>query len=228
MRTADFPEPIVPDNGTSALWTAIGTATPLSREREVELSVRIRQGDLTARNELIHANLRFVVEVALGYEQRGLTLAERLSAGISGLIAAAERFDGRLGYKFITYAVWWVRQSIEQALAELHARCGCRKAAGAWPTAPTAPRPVWRRSGAANHTFPSSRSRSGRRLKMQVIRLYYGMDDDGPITLEEIGRRMGLTRERVRQLKEWALEKLRHPSRLAPLREVRAKLDGLQ
>ena len=99
-------------------FSDISGSKPLSREREIELASRIKNGDMDARNELIRCNLRFVVDVARRYRYRGLGLAELISAGNMGLISAAERFDGDRGYKFISYAVWWVRQSILQGIAE--------------------------------------------------------------------------------------------------------------
>ena len=91
---------------------------PLSRAREVELSVRIQQGDMQARDELVQANLSFGVWVAKGYQHRGLPLADLIGAGNLGLLTAAERFDGTRECKFISYAVWWIRQAILQTLAE--------------------------------------------------------------------------------------------------------------
>ena len=99
-------------------FSDISGSKPLSREREIELASRIKDGDMDARNELIRCNLRFVVDVARRYRYRGLGLAELISAGNMGLISAAERFDGDRGYKFISYGVWWVRQSILQGIAE--------------------------------------------------------------------------------------------------------------
>ena len=96
----------------------IADSRPLSREREVELSGRIQEGDMVARDELVNANLRFVIDVAKNSQNRGLSLSDLTSAGNVGLLTAAERFDGTKGFKFISYAVWWIRQSILQALAE--------------------------------------------------------------------------------------------------------------
>ena len=96
----------------------ISDSTPLAAAEEAQLAARIRAGDETARNELVEANLRFVVSVAKEYQNRGLSLVELISAGNVGLITASERFDETKGYKFISYAVWWVRQSILQALME--------------------------------------------------------------------------------------------------------------
>ena len=96
----------------------IVASTPLAPVEEAELAARIRAGDEFARNELVEANLRFVVSVAKEYQNRGLALVELISAGNVGLITASERFDETKGYKFISYAVWWVRQAILKALME--------------------------------------------------------------------------------------------------------------
>ena len=99
-------------------FSIIADSVPLSRNRESELARRIKQGDREARNELICANLRFVVDVARRYCNRGVAFSDLICAGNMGLITAAERFDGERGFKFISYAVWWVRQAIQQSLAE--------------------------------------------------------------------------------------------------------------
>ena len=96
----------------------IANSEPLSASEEVELARRIKQGDEEARNLLVEANLRFVVSVAKEYQNRGVPLADLISAGNMGLITAAERFDENKGFKFISYAVWWIRQAILQTLAE--------------------------------------------------------------------------------------------------------------
>ena len=106
------------ENTLRSYFDDIATSTPLTREREVELSVRIQEGDIGARDELVQANLRFVIDVAKHYQNRGLSLADLIGAGNLGLMTAAERFDGTRGFKFISYAVWWIRQSIIQTLAE--------------------------------------------------------------------------------------------------------------
>lgn len=106
------------ENTLRLYFDDIAESTPLSREREVELADRIKNGDMHAREEMISANLRFVVDVAKKYQNRGLSLSDLISAGNLGLITAADRFDGTKGYKFISYAVWWIRQSILQTLAE--------------------------------------------------------------------------------------------------------------
>ena len=99
----------------------LAACTPLSPEKERELAVQIKQGDLEARNRLVVANLRFVMRVAKGYQNLGLPMSDLIGAGNLGLIKAAERFDEEKGFRFITYAVWWIRESIQQAIAQ-HAR----------------------------------------------------------------------------------------------------------
>ena len=109
------------ENTLRLYFDDIAESRPLSREREVELSARIQDGDMVARDELVQANLRFVIDVAKNYQNRGLSLLDLISAGNLGLLTAADRFDGTKGYKFISYAVWWIKQSILQTIAE-HAR----------------------------------------------------------------------------------------------------------
>ncbi len=260
----------------------IADSKPLSRQREVELSARIQDGDLQAREELVHANLRFVIDVAKNYQNRGLPLTDLISAGNVGLMTAADRFDGTKGFKFISYAVWWIKQSILQTIAE-HAR--------------TVRLPMNRVSLLRNISQTSQRLRQGRETEpgieeiaaalevpaeevletmlsaravrsldepfeadddknllniladttqvnpdadvlcesakdqlervlnslnqreLRILRLYYGLDGDA-LTLEQIGGLMGVTRERVRQLKERALSHLRYTSRHRALRAL--------
>ena len=105
-------------NALRLYFDDIVNSTPLSREREVELSEQIRSGNMQARDKLGQANLRFVIDVAKNYQNRGLSLSDLIGAGNLGLLTAAERFDGTQVYKFISYAVWWIRQSIMQSIAE--------------------------------------------------------------------------------------------------------------
>jgi RNA polymerase primary sigma factor len=104
------------DRVVRSYFADIAGSRPLSREREVLLAASIKEGDMQARDELVQANLRFVVGVAKNYQNRGLSLSDLISAGNLGLLTAAERFDGTKGYKFISYAVWWIRQSILQTI----------------------------------------------------------------------------------------------------------------
>ena len=106
-------------SGSISMYLAeIGRYDPLAPDREVELAIRIQNNDEKAMKELVEANLRFVVSVAKKYQGNGLSLADIINEGNMGLIKAAKRFDHTRGFKFISYAVWWIRQSILQALAE--------------------------------------------------------------------------------------------------------------
>ena len=265
------------ENTLRSYFDDIATSTPLTREREVELSVRIQEGDIRARDELVQANLRFVIDVAKHYQNRGLSLADLIGAGNLGLMTAAERFDGTRGFKFISYAVWWIRQSIIQTLAEhvrtvrlplnkvnllkditkVSHRLGQGSDGGepalediaAEMDVPTevvtdavlSARPVTSLDGTfENDDKPSLLSlladtsqdapdagvmRDSARTQLElvlegleereqhIIRLYFGLDGKEALTLEEIGSLIGVTRERVRQIKERALGRLRHPSR---------------
>ncbi len=263
-----------------AYFDDIADSEPLSREREVELSARIQDGDQDARDELIQANLRFVIDVAKNYQNRGLSFPDLISAGNLGLMTAAERFDGTRGYKFISYAVWWIRQSILQTIAE-HVRTvrlplnklsllkdiskASRKLGQGRETEPhveeiakeldMAPQDVLdtmlhaRTVRSLDESFEEDDERSLMNIlrddnqatpdmhvmetaarnqldevleslderEFRIIRLYFGLDGNESMTLEEIGGTMNLTRERVRQLKERALGKLRHPQRYQAL-----------
>lgn len=254
----------------------IADSRPLSREREVELAARIQEGDMVARDELVNANLRFVIDVAKNYQNRGLSLSDLISAGNVGLLTAAERFDGTKGYKFISYAVWWIKQSVLQSIAE-HARTvrlplnklsllkdiskASRKLGQGREGEPAIEeiareldmpeqeildtmmsarsvrsldesfeeddeRSLLNILSDENQATPDSHvlETSARaqleevlenldERELRIIRLYFGLDGSESLTLEQIGGLMGLTRERVRQLKERALGKLRHPDR---------------
>jgi len=261
----------------------IATSKPLSREREVELAARIQQGDMTARDELVQANLRFVIDVAKNYQNRGLSLSDLISAGNLGLLTAADRFDGTKGYKFISYAVWWIKQSILQTIAE-HARTVrlplnklsllkdiskiSRKLGQGRESDPDIEEIAEELDVPAEEVLETMLSaRAVRSLdeafeeddersllniladssqetpdadvlrdsareqleevlhslddrELRIIRLYFGLDGNEALTLEQIGGLMGLTRERIRQLKERALSKLRHPTRNQTLRPL--------
>lgn len=253
----------------------------LSRHEEAALAERIRQGDMQARDHLVRANLPFVVTVAKRYQRRGLGLDDLIGAGNMGLITAAERFDGGKGIKFISYAVWWIRQAIMQAIAEQGpaVRLPVNKRNLLKEISETARRlgqgrgdePNWGEVAQAvgrterevvetvratrvphslDREFNGDDQRSLshlladreqvlpdtealRRLtdeKVQavldglsrreasVLRLYYGLGHDRIHTLQEIGRSLNLTRERVRQIRDHAFAKLRHPRYLQLLR----------
>ena len=256
----------------------IAASTPLAPVEEAELAARIRAGDEFARNELVEANLRFVVSVAKEYQNRGLALVELISAGNVGLITASERFDETKGYKFISYAVWWVRQGILQALMEQSTvrvpvnRLDMLSKVSRTYEALQQDGPVPSLDKVAD-TLGFSREKVEQTLvdnqpirsldapfedgeerclldylsneelnpedgvlgfalredidcalsglnerEAEVLRLYFGLLNEPPLTLDQIGVRFALTRERVRQIKELALSKLRHPRFYARLR----------
>ncbi|KAA3620196.1 MAG: RNA polymerase sigma factor RpoD/SigA [Calditrichaeota bacterium] len=260
----------------------IGGYSPLAPEQEVELACRIRKNDSNALDLLVKANLRFVISVAKEYQGQGLPLQDLISEGNLGLIKAAQRFDETRGFKFISYAVWWIRQSILQALAEQSRvvrlplnRVGAinkvgraleklEKKYGREPSMEeVADQMEMTEFEVADVLKTSARHLSldepfkeedGNSLldvlesdryappddtlmieslqvevekvlstlkprEAEIIRLYFGLDGDRPLTLEEIGEHFKLTRERVRQIKEKALRRLRHRSRLEPLRK---------
>lgn len=248
----------------------------LTRDDEVELAQRIRQGDQEALDKLVRSNLRFVVSVAKKYQNQGVALSDLINEGNLGLIRAAHKFDETKGIKFISYAVWWIRQAILQALAEqsrivrvplnragaLH-RIGKRSAAllqelGREPTveeladeldiseeevrrtlslsqshlsldAPLTPGednrlldylPDQFAPGPDDETYDQALMdtveealKTLKEREAKILRLYFGLDGQEPMTLEEIGSILGVTRERVRQIKEKALLRLRHQSR---------------
>lgn len=255
----------------------IGKVDLLTPEEEVDLAKRIKQGDQIALEKLTKANLRFVVSVAKQYQNQGLSLSDLINEGNLGLIKAAQRFDETRGFKFISYAVWWIRQSILQALAEqsrivrlpLNKVGSLNKINKAFSeleqTFEREPSPeelaelleistdeVETTLGVAarhvsmdapfvegednslldvleNNTMPgtdthleyadSLRREIERSLgtltdrQCDVIKLYFGIGVEHPMSLEDIGDKFGLTRERVRQIKDKAINKLRATSR---------------
>ena len=262
--------------------TEIGKVKLITAEEEVELAQRIKQGDNDALEALCKANLRFVVSVAKQYQGQGLSLPDLISEGNLGLIKAATRFDETRGFKFISYAVWWIRQQILQSLAEqarivrlpLNKIGSINKINKAFakleqeyerpPTANElaevlemtleevklslnnmgrhvsmdAPLREGDDSGTMldlmkNDDLPtpeeaimtdSLRLEIERSLDMlnareaDVIRLYFGLAGNQPHTLEEIGQKFELTRERVRQIKEKAIRRMKHAGRSRVLR----------
>jgi len=254
----------------------IGQISLLTPQEEVDLARRIKQGDQNALHRLTRANLRFVVSVAKKYQGQGLTLADLINEGNYGLIKAAQRFDETRGFKFISYAVWWIRQAILQALAEQSRvvrlplnRIGTiskirKTSARLQQTHERQPNieelakelevDVEKVREALQHTgrhlsmdapfnedddnslldvLPDDADTSPDDMLMdeslkidieralsllhpreaEITRLYFGIGREHPLTLEEIGQRFGLTRERVRQIKEKALRKLRQKHR---------------
>ncbi|MDH4403796.1 MAG: sigma-70 family RNA polymerase sigma factor [Flavobacterium sp.] len=254
----------------------IGKVDLITADEEVELAQKIKAGDQAALEKLTKANLRFVVSVAKQYQNQGLTLPDLINEGNLGLIKAAQRFDETRGFKFISYAVWWIRQSILQALAEqsrivrlplnkigsinkINKMYALLEQSNERP--PTAEEIAKELDMTVNDVKESMKN-SGRHLSMDaplvegedsnlydvlrsgespnpdraliqeslrteiersletltpreadVVRLYFGLGDQHPMTLEEIGETFDLTRERVRQIKEKAIRRLKHTSR---------------
>ena len=259
----------------------IGKVELLSPEDEIQLTIKIRRGDRTAFEQLTKANLRFVVSVAKQYQNQGLALGDLINEGNLGLIKAASRFDETRGFKFISYAVWWIRQSILQALAEQSRivrlplnRVGTLNKIG---KAYSCLEQEYERQPNSFELANELRMNvdevaealkiSGRHISMdapliqgeenrlldvmendelpapdhllmneslkaeidrilstlsnreaEVIKFYFGLNKEHSLTLEEIGERFNLTRERVRQIKEKAIRRLRHASRCKNLK----------
>ena len=259
----------------------IGETPLLTPDQEVSLAKRIHLGDESALENLTKANLRFVVSVAKQYQNQGLSLADLINEGNIGLIKAAKRFDETRGFKFISYAVWWIRQAILQALAEqsrivrlplnrvgtLHkigkVSSHLEQAYGREPSANEIASELALTESEVTDTLkisnthlsldaPFSSSEDNSLIDVledeyqpspdeallkqslmaeiekaldtltpreaEVINLYFGLNHEKALTLEEIGARFSLTRERVRQIKEKAIRRLRHASRSRSLR----------
>ncbi len=260
----------------------IGKVDLLTPEEEVELAKRIKSGDQAALEKLTKANLRFVVSVAKQYQNQGLSLSDLINEGNLGLIKAAQRFDETRGFKFISYAVWWIRQSILQALAEQSriVRLPLNKVGSlnkinkafseleqAFEREPSAEELAEQleipteevettlgvaarhvsmdapfvtgednslldvlENGTTGNTDTELEYKQSLRKEIErslstlterqcdVIKLYFGIGVEHPMSLEDIGDKFGLTRERVRQIKDKAINKLRSASRSKLLR----------
>ncbi|SDE84045.1 RNA polymerase primary sigma factor [Cellulophaga baltica] len=248
----------------------------ITANEEVDLAQRIREGDQVALEKLTTANLRFVVSVAKQYQNQGLTLPDLINEGNVGLVKAAKRFDETRGFKFISYAVWWIRQAILQALAEqsrivrlpLNKIGSINKIKKAFSyleqahERPPSAEEIAKELEMTVSEVQQSLKNTGRHVSMDaplkegedsnlynvigsgespnpdkqllqqslnieinraletlsqreadVVKLYYGIGDQHSMTLEEIGQTFDLTRERVRQIREKAIRKLKHNSR---------------
>jgi RNA polymerase primary sigma factor len=254
----------------------IGREELITAEEEVELARRIKSGDDKALEKLVKANLRFVVSVAKQYQNQGLSLPDLINEGNLGLIKAAQRFDETRGFKFISYAVWWIRQSILQALAEqsrlvrlplnqVGSLNKIKKATSRLEQEferPPSVEEIARKLDIPEHKLDKALRITTRYVSMDapiaededtkfldvfvsddtprtdnnlmreslnkeiqrslstltekerdVINLYYGIGMNHGLTLDEIGAKFNLTRERVRQIKEKAIRRLKHTSR---------------
>lgn len=253
----------------------IGKVDLISAEEEVILAQRIREGDQVALEKLTKTNLRFVVSVAKQYQNQGLTLGDLINEGNLGLIKAAKRFDETKGFKFISYAVWWIRQSILQAIAEqsrivrlpLNQVGSLSKISKAFSRLEQeyerepSPEELAETLETTVDKVSDTLSNSGRHVSMdapfvqgeentlldvlensdpetdstlideslseeikrslatltererEIIVLFFGLGSNHQLSLEEIGEKFSLTRERVRQIKDKALQRLRHTSR---------------
>lgn len=253
----------------------IGKVDLITAEEEVILAQKIREGDQAALERLTKTNLRFVVSVAKQYQNQGLTLGDLINEGNLGLIKAAKRFDETKGFKFISYAVWWIRQSILQAIAEqsrivrlpLNQVGSLSKISKAFSKLEQeferepSPEELAEMLETTVEKISDTLSNSGRHVSMdapfvqgeentlldvlendnpdtdsnlideslseeikrslstltererEIIVLFFGLSTNHPLSLEEIGEKFNLTRERVRQIKDKALQRLRHTSR---------------
>jgi RNA polymerase primary sigma factor len=261
----------------------IGRYPLLTREQEVELAKRVERGDKQAKDLMVNSNLRLVVSIAKRYQGHGLSLLDLVQEGIIGLIRAVEKFDHRKGFKFSTYATWWIRQAVQRGVAnkareiripvhivereqkisraerELGPRLGrqptdeevaeqarlplqqVREVREAARAITSLDRPLGDEEGGSYHELVAGESEGPERevtvsleqstlrravaelpeREREVVKLRYGLDGDpDPASLEEIGRRLGVTRERVRQIEAAALERLAVRREIEALREV--------
>ena len=179
----------------------------LTQEEEIELSKKIHAGDRLALEKMVKANLRFVATVANQYKDQGLSLPDLINEGNVGLIRAAEKFDETRGIKFISYAVWWIRERILQALAE-EQKHNSRQLSDEIPSPDNLIAP----SGLTGETISAETNQAlgllGERERL-IIERTFGINGQPEMTLEEIGERMGLSRQRVRQIREKSIRKLR-------------------
>ena len=202
----------------------IGKESLLSTDEEVELAQSIRRGDEKALDKLVRSNLRFAVSVAKQYQNQGMSLPDLINEGNLGLIKAAQKFDETRGFKFISYAVWWIRQSIIQALAEQSrlVRLPINQSGTL-----SRLQKVSAKFEQVNGRTPSDESLS-REIncvlhtlsdrEAEIIRRSFGIGCQ-ELTIEEISDKFGVTRERVRQIKEKAIRRLKQASRNKSLKQ---------
>ncbi|HRS91038.1 MAG TPA: RNA polymerase sigma factor RpoD/SigA [Candidatus Marinimicrobia bacterium] len=273
--------PFISNEVLRRYFEEIRTEKTLTPDEEIELARKVKAGDTQALDRLLKANLRFVVSVAKKYQGYGLSLADLINEGNIGLIKAARRFDETRGFKFISYAVWWIRQTILQAISEnsrlvrlplnvvgslnkitkitseferdyereptndeievllQNEKIDIDSARQLTENTISIDAPVGNdQTSTLQDILPSQEDNDpGLTLNQEsfhleieralnsldkreayILRLYFGIDSDLPLNLEDIAARLHLTRERVRQIKEKALRKLRHNSRALHLR----------
>jgi RNA polymerase primary sigma factor len=273
----------VDDESIGLYLRDIARYKPLTPKEESEMAVRIRKGDKSALERLVKTNLRFVVSVARNYQHQGMSLSDLINEGNLGLIKAAKRFDEKKNFKFISYAVWWIRQAILQSLADhsrilripvnrvatIHKVGKTRaKLEQKYHRAPNVEEmadelgipqrdvehsirigtnhasldaPIAKDSGDSlmNLMIDDSLEQPDEYFSMvslthevnrlldllsereqQVLRLYFGIGEDTNHTLDEIGQKLDITRERVRQIKEKALQKLKRSARSGKVKRI--------
>jgi len=284
-KTANKPNIPIAEEGSLTLYLReIGKLQPLTSEREAELAAKIKNNDRQALDTLVKANLRFVVSVARNYQNQGLSLCDLINEGNMGLVKAATRFDEKKNFRFISYAVWWVRQAILQALAEqsrimrlpLNRAGAIHKISKTQmeleqrfnrpPDTAEIARELSMTESAVQETISISnnyvsldapiKDNNGSTLidligatheggggfgpdenirsmsmneeirqmldglterEREIIKLYFGIDQDNAYTLDEIGRKFKITRERVRQIKSKALNRLKTSQGIQPV-----------
>jgi RNA polymerase primary sigma factor len=279
--------PIIEEGSLTLYLKEIGKLQPLTSEREAELAAGIKNGDRHALDTLVKANLRFVVSVARNYQNQGLSLCDLINEGNMGLVKAAKRFDERKNFRFISYAVWWVRQAILQALAEQSRimrlplnRAGAihkisktqielEQRFNRQPDTAEIARELSMTESAVQETISISnnhvsldapiKDNNGSTLidlivntqdgsgpdeniramslheeirqmldaltdrEREIIKLYFGIDHDNAYTLDEIGRKFKITRERVRQIKSKAINRLKCAQGVQPVPRRRGR-----
>jgi RNA polymerase primary sigma factor len=283
-RTSTDTNRFISEESSLALYfKEISKNKPLSLEEEAKLAVKIRNGDRKALEQLVKANLRFVVSVSRNYQNQGLPLSDLINEGNLGLIRAAKRFDEKKNFKFISYAVWWIRQSILQSLAEqsriirlplnrvgtIHkiarTQIKLEQKYRRTPNAEEIARELCLDENDVRETLKIGNTHMSLDAPLQhgmdsklidvlqdedqerpddgamdislreeiektldtlskrekeVVKLYFGIGKEMAHTLEEIGLRFNITRERVRQIKEKSLRRLKHYSRSNKLRKL--------
>ena len=265
--------PIVEEGSLALYLKEIGKLQPLSSENEARIAARIHQGDQEAIDTLVKANLRFVVSVARNYQNQGMSLSDLINEGNIGLVRAAQKFDEKKNFRFISYAVWWIRQAILQSLAE-HSRImrlPLNKAGAIHKISKTQTEleqrfnrmpdasEIAQELGISENTVSETIAISGNHVSLdaplkdtdssslvdviqtnsnnspedelqsislnkeikkmlgfltdrekEIIKLYYGIENETAYTLDEIGRKFNITRERVRQIKSKAISRLKN------------------